>query len=85
MEGYSQVFKVFFQDSSTAPQFFEERISERIVEQIVDIPGGGLQGFRPCRQIHFTRDFLDVNDFVGSRCRSVRILSICMSSMMSHF
>ena len=25
----------------------EERISERIVEQIVDIPGGGLQDFRP--------------------------------------
>ena len=33
--------------SSTAPQFSEERISERIVEQIVDIPGGGLQGLRP--------------------------------------
>ena len=33
--------------SSTAPQFSEERISERIVEQIVDIPGGGVQGFRP--------------------------------------
>ena len=33
--------------SSTAPQSSEERISERIVEQIVDIPGGGLQGLRP--------------------------------------
>ena len=32
--------------SSTAPQFSKERLSERIVEQIVDIPGGGLQGFR---------------------------------------
>ena len=35
--------------SSTAPQFSAERISERIVEQNVDIPaaGGGLQDFRP--------------------------------------
>ena len=33
--------------SSTAPQFSEERISKRIVEQNVDIPGGGLQGLRP--------------------------------------
>ena len=34
--------------SSAAPQFSEKRFSERIVEQIVDIPapGGGLQGFR---------------------------------------
>ena len=32
---------------STAPQFSEERISERIVEQIVDTPSGGLQGLRP--------------------------------------
>ena len=42
-----------------------------------------------CRQIHLTRDFLDIFDLVhtshcGSRCRSVRIHSICMSSMMSH-
>ena len=35
--------------SSTAPQFSSERISERIVEQNVDIPvaGGGLHDFRP--------------------------------------
>ena len=33
--------------SSTALHSSEERISERIVEQIVDIPGGGLQDFRP--------------------------------------
>ena len=32
---------------STALLSSEERISERIVEQIVDIPGGGLQDFRP--------------------------------------
>ena len=34
---------------STAPHSCEERTSERIVEQIVDIPvsGGGLQDFRP--------------------------------------
>ena len=32
--------------SSTAPQFSEERISERFVEQIVDIPGGRLQVVR---------------------------------------
>ena len=33
--------------SSTALHSCEERVSERIVEQIVDIPGGGLQDFRP--------------------------------------
>ena len=33
--------------SSTAPQFSEERISKRIVEQNVDIPGEGVQGLRP--------------------------------------
>ena len=33
--------------SSTALHSSGERISERIVEQIVDIPGGGLQDFRP--------------------------------------
>ena len=33
--------------SSTATQFSEERISKRIVEQNVDIPGGVLQGLRP--------------------------------------
>ena len=32
---------------STALLSSEERISERIVEQIVDFPGGGLQNFRP--------------------------------------
>ena len=44
-----------------------------------------------CRQIHFTRDFfstfltLCTHHIVaqGSSCRSVRIHSICMSSMMS--
>ena len=33
--------------SSTAPCFLLERISAQIVEQTVDIPGGGLQDFRP--------------------------------------
>ena len=33
--------------SSTAPLSSEERIFERIVEQIVDLPGGGFQEFRP--------------------------------------
>ena len=33
--------------SSTALPSSQERISERIVEQIVDIHGGGLQDFRP--------------------------------------
>ena len=33
--------------SSTALHSSDERISERIVEQIVDVPGGGLQDFRP--------------------------------------
>ena len=33
--------------SSTALPSCEERISERIVEQIVDIPCGGLQDFSP--------------------------------------
>ena len=32
---------------STALHSSEERISERTVEQIVDLPGGGLQDFRP--------------------------------------
>ena len=37
------------EQSSAAPQFSEESISERIVEQNVDTPvsGGGPQGFRP--------------------------------------
>ena len=35
------------EQSSTALHFPEARISERIVEQIVDPPGGGLQDFRP--------------------------------------
>ena len=37
------------EQSSTATHSSEDRISERIVEQIVDIPvsGGGLQDFRP--------------------------------------
>ena len=33
--------------SSTALHSSEERISDRIVEQTVDFPGGGLQDFRP--------------------------------------
>ena len=33
--------------TSTATPSSKKRISERIVEQIVDIPGGGLQDFRP--------------------------------------
>ena len=33
--------------SSTALPPSQERVSERIVKQIVDIPGGGLQDFRP--------------------------------------
>ena len=32
---------------STATRSSKKRISKRIVEQIVDIPGGGLQDFRP--------------------------------------
>ena len=32
---------------STATRSSKKRISERIMEQIVDIPGGGLQDFRP--------------------------------------
>ena len=35
------------EQSSTAPLSSAERLSERNVEQIVDIPGGGLQDFRP--------------------------------------
>ena len=42
------VFKVFPpRQASTTSSFSLERISERNVEQIVDIPGGGLQDFRP--------------------------------------
>ena len=33
--------------SSTASHLSLERISERIAEQIVEFPGGGLQGLRP--------------------------------------
>ena len=33
--------------SSTASQFSEERISKRVVEQNVDISGGGPQRFTP--------------------------------------
>ena len=40
-------FKVLSGQSSTATLSFKKRFSERIVEQIVDIPGGGPQGFRP--------------------------------------
>ena len=35
------------EQSSTAMRSSKKRISERIVEQIVDFPGGGLQDFRP--------------------------------------
>ena len=35
------------EQSSTATLSSAERLCERIVEQIVDIPGGGLQDFRP--------------------------------------
>ena len=35
------------EQSSTPTRSSRKRISERIVQQIVDIPGGGLQDFRP--------------------------------------
>ena len=45
-----QIFKVFLRlQSSTAPQFSEQRISKWIVEQNVGIPGGGLRGLRPAQ------------------------------------
>ena len=48
VEGDSQVFKGFPpEQSSTATHSSKKRISERIVVQFVDIPGGGLQGFCP--------------------------------------
>ena len=48
VEGDIRIFKGFPPgQSSTAPQFSEERISKRIGEQNVDIPGVGLQGLRP--------------------------------------
>ena len=47
MEGVVLAFKVFPGQSSKSLLSSEERISERIVEQIVDIPCGGLQDFRP--------------------------------------
>ena len=45
--------------SSTTPLSSEERISERIVEQIVDFPvsGGGLQDFRQDRVHPLLRTF----------------------------
>ena len=42
-----EVPKIVLEMSLTAPQPSWECISERIVEQIVVIPGGGLQGSRP--------------------------------------
>ena len=47
--------------SSTASQFSEERISKRIVEHNVDIPGGGLQGLRPVQGSTASRTFSPPN------------------------
>ena len=63
-------FKVFLPEQSSATSSFsEERISEQIVEQIVDIPGGGLQNFRPGQSSssssHFPAGFLGDADEPG--------------------
>ena len=48
MVGELPVFKVFFPDRVQQRRVLhQKRISKRIVEQIVDVPGGGLQDFRP--------------------------------------
>ena len=62
-EGETSVFKVFLPDSSTAHLVSHERSSERIVEQIVEIPvsrgfDGGLQDFRPGQGPTASSDFL---------------------------
>ena len=55
--------------SSTALLSSEERISERIVEQIVDIPRGGLRDFRPGQSssssLHVPAGVTEVSDEPG--------------------
>ena len=55
--------------SPTASRSSKKRISERIVEQIVDIPGGGLQDFRPVQSSssssHFPAGVLEAPDEPG--------------------
>ena len=57
--------------SSTAPHVSQERISERIMEQIVDfsVSGGGLQDFRPGQSssssLHFPAGVPEVLDEPG--------------------
>ena len=59
------------EQSSTALHVSQERISERVVEQIVDSPvsGGGLQDFRPGRSssssLHVPAGFSEVLDEPG--------------------
>ena len=57
--------------SSTAMLSSGERLSEQIVEQIVDVPGGGLQDFRPGQSSssssHFPAGFLGDADEPGER------------------
>ena len=57
------------EQSSTTSSFSLERISEQIVEQIVDIPGGDLEDFRPGQSSssssHFPAGFLGDADEPG--------------------
>ena len=55
--------------SSTALHSSKERISERIVEQIVDIPGGGLQDFRPGQSSSSSLHVPDgISEVLGEPC-----------------